>query len=751
MGLKVQSITTIHLRALLCSSAAWVSVQKAYAGEFVIDNVTDFNAINIEDQLSVYPQFYEGFNAIAQPLNFDDGLALRGFGPARTLVLVDGKRLGWFGSRLRRFNGGLGDEGIFDADALPASFIDHVIVDTGGGSADHGSGAVAGAVNLVLKRNLQGVEISASNEFEIPGNHNNLLNVYAGAGTNFLDDRANVTLLGNITNSEDDNFNRFSLAGFASYEFADQHRIFLDSQFSHRKTDFGAFLITNTNNYAISIGATGITEKNLRYVAHLGFSASKRDVESTSTVIAPGSTPFDPFNPTFEILSIKNKQSIETEHLQAKLRIDQDISVLKVPSTQSAPVISIGTELRDLNFEHSVTRTGFDISPFSPFTWTELRRTGQSQVFEIFSNLDYPVFESRGLIDQAVVHGGYRFSQYSEGVGGISSYRAGGSIKFAPGVTFDANYQHNHRAPSIAELFTTTNITGFPAAGDPCALGGYSSVSIVSTCQGAGIPQTPGQLQIFANSIPKRDAEKADTLTFGFELAPTLINGLWVRFEYYSTELNAIDSISIQTILNLCHVEGIQQACNYLSGNSGSAVGSLNLDGVPSYTHNKGVELQAAYDVKTTIGDFTVQYFGGRILKTKIEDSLFNETRDCFQLECGNLIPKYNHTMTARYQTGLFGANVRWRRIGGTDLQLDPPPGVIFFNYDLSSDSTNYLDASIHADITEELRVTIGGRNLFDKSPNVPVIGSTVSEQPSNPFAFENLGRRLFADVSLRF
>jgi iron complex outermembrane receptor protein len=77
-------------------------------------------------------------------------LSLRGLGADRTLVLLNGQRLGPAGVG--------GTVGPFDLNVLPASVIDHIDVLKDGASSIYGSDAVAGVVNIVTKSNFDGVE-----------------------------------------------------------------------------------------------------------------------------------------------------------------------------------------------------------------------------------------------------------------------------------------------------------------------------------------------------------------------------------------------------------------------------------------------------------------------------------------------------------------------------------------------------------------------------------------------------------------
>ena len=74
-----------------------------------------------------------------------DSPDLRGLGQSHTLVLVDGQRPIWT------------NPSGFDIDVIPASMVKRLDVVTGGASADWGSDAVAGVVNIVLDNDFVGV------------------------------------------------------------------------------------------------------------------------------------------------------------------------------------------------------------------------------------------------------------------------------------------------------------------------------------------------------------------------------------------------------------------------------------------------------------------------------------------------------------------------------------------------------------------------------------------------------------------
>lgn len=74
---------------------------------------------------------------------------LRNLGTSRTLVLVNG----------RRFVAGVPGESAVDLNSIPTQFIERVDILTGGASAAYGSDAVAGVVNIIYKKNFEGIEV----------------------------------------------------------------------------------------------------------------------------------------------------------------------------------------------------------------------------------------------------------------------------------------------------------------------------------------------------------------------------------------------------------------------------------------------------------------------------------------------------------------------------------------------------------------------------------------------------------------
>ena len=114
------------------------------------------------DILNQLPQVSQnsqaGLSSTSNPLSGPGGVAtidLRGLGQQRTLILVDGRRLG------------IGDPNTGnpnpspDLNQIPSQLIERIDVLTGGASATYGSDAIAGVVNFIMKRDFEGVQIDA--------------------------------------------------------------------------------------------------------------------------------------------------------------------------------------------------------------------------------------------------------------------------------------------------------------------------------------------------------------------------------------------------------------------------------------------------------------------------------------------------------------------------------------------------------------------------------------------------------------
>ncbi len=105
---------------------------------------------------------------------------LRNLGSKRVLVLVDGIR--WVNE-----SSASGVSGAADLNTIPLSIIDRIEVLEDGASAIYGSDAIAGVVNIITRKNFEGVELNAyRGEFELGGATTDASITLGGGGESFL-------------------------------------------------------------------------------------------------------------------------------------------------------------------------------------------------------------------------------------------------------------------------------------------------------------------------------------------------------------------------------------------------------------------------------------------------------------------------------------------------------------------------------------------------------------------------------------
>jgi len=85
---------------------------------------------------------------------------LRGLSPAHTLVLINGKRRHLSASLYADSDPAQGSNAV-DLDLIPLSAIDHVEILKDGAAAQYGSDAIAGVINVILKKSHEGANVSA--------------------------------------------------------------------------------------------------------------------------------------------------------------------------------------------------------------------------------------------------------------------------------------------------------------------------------------------------------------------------------------------------------------------------------------------------------------------------------------------------------------------------------------------------------------------------------------------------------------
>jgi iron complex outermembrane receptor protein len=198
-------------------------------GQTAIQNV---GPATLEQVLNEMPQFtaIRPGSTLTASRQGRNNANLRGLGIARTLVLLDGRRMQPSDTL-----------GTIDLNTIPSALIGNVEVITGGASAVYGSDAIAGVVNFRLRRDFTGLELdgqygitergdSATREFNVT------------FGGNFADGRGHIDLsLGYLDRER-------SLRGARPY--------FIDSGIASNLT--GALILADAANLPSTASLAGV-------------------------------------------------------------------------------------------------------------------------------------------------------------------------------------------------------------------------------------------------------------------------------------------------------------------------------------------------------------------------------------------------------------------------------------------------------------------------------------------------------------
>lgn len=152
------------------------------------ESLQDQAVINVQEALQYNPAF--GIAGASRSTSNDDittvGSAtvnLRNLGADRTLVLVNGKRMVASSPGTTQV----------DLSMVPTEFIDRVEVLTGGASAVYGSDAVAGVVNIIYKKDFEGLVFNSQAGISEEGDDEQY-KFDLTAGHNFDNDRGNFMI-----------------------------------------------------------------------------------------------------------------------------------------------------------------------------------------------------------------------------------------------------------------------------------------------------------------------------------------------------------------------------------------------------------------------------------------------------------------------------------------------------------------------------------------------------------------------------
>lgn len=441
--------------------------------------------------------------------------------------------------------------------------------------------------------------------------------------------------------------------------------------------------------------------------------------------------------------------------------------------------LAAGVEWREDKYDF-IADTNSQEGNFAGAGGPALPVSGVIRVNELFSELSVPILKEMGFVKSFDLDLGYRISDYNL-AGRAETYKIGftGDLDI---VRVRGGYNRAIRAPGINALFSSQQIALF-AGEDPCA--GPTPKFTPAQCANTGVdstqygnvPDNPaGQYNQFIGGNLDLKPEVADTYTLGFVVTP--VDDLRASLDYYDIKIkDTITSIGAQTVLDFCGLSGDPTLCalvkrnpisgDLFRGNDPATSGQVvNLTNNFGEVHFRGLDLAAFYRWDMFGGRMSTNFQGNYLLEQQIAPLAGvnpEATYDCagkINVQCQS--PTWRHIASVRYSRDWFTVNLRWRYFGSMDY-VDQQGEALTTDKLLCNSSTtnclgdgklgayNYLDLSASALVGSWGEFTVGVNNIADKEP--PLVGNTLSVNGNGnaPGGYDQAGRFIFANMTVRF
>lgn len=397
--------------------------------------------------------------------------------------------------------------------------------------------------------------------------------------------------------------------------------------------------------------------------------------------------------------------------------------------------------------------------------------TGEFDVAEVFADLTLPLIADESWAEELTATLGMRVSDFST-TGTNVNWHAGGVWSPVNSLSFRVSYQHGHRAPNIAELYSA-GPGGYQNYQDPCSRLGRDGTEIMAAnCYSPsrlsvqdGFAQGEFLVRVQSYGNPHLDAEKSSNFTWGATYETTDIIGdvpgrLKVSVDAYRIKVSDfIVEMGAYDLLDACYgsenLQSIFCGINPVNGEPyiqrNPASGDLEM--ITSTLINAGNAWFKGYDV-------ALQYvvdLSATSNKTLLDQISFST------LYTRNLEVMWQQSPEGKMESRLGQAKYPKHRLqGGISLTK----GSVTVDWDVrfrsKSVSKNTLadlpeaaiDAVWYHDIGARLildggTTLYGGvRNLFDRSAPRTYGGSI---DDTFPEFFDTLGRRFYVGMVFDF
>ena len=580
------------------------------------------------------------FNTVQTPVNdatsLLDPYEIRNMGPSRTLVLINGKRKNVSALLYTQDSPGRGETGT-DISAIPVDAIKSIEVLRDGASAQYGSDAIAGVINIILKDDVSrgsatlrsGITSAGDGEmFGISINNGSSIGDDKGfvnytvdfskvglanrpgtvsakgeafGGTGFGADLADVQEFlsrkpdaGNINGSPETVATKFLING--AYDLSEESTLYFNAAYVFKKVN--SYANYRTPYWKVATG-------DLAYLQDL-FPSNE----------AGG---FDGYVPTFEgVLNDFNatlgiKRKVNDWNVDSSITFGGNEQTYKVNNSHNASdgyqalsptsfdpggtsfnhivgnldvskllsdkvSIGMGAEFRNENFEVIAGKvSSYEGGGSDSFSGNDIKNSGIFNRYNLggYFSLDYDVS------DAFLLSGTLRGENYSD-FGNTFVYKFSSRYKLSDKYTMRGSISSGFRAPSLHQIYTEKSQYSFSDGG------GINIVGLVNNV-------SPRAKQL---GIPKLTPEKSTNITVGF--GGKISNNINFTVDYYKIDVEDRVIYTNQIDGNQFFLNGFDtttSGIDFVSGISNIEIGSGKLD--LNLSGNYTIENKATEDIPT--------------------------------------------------------------------------------------------------------------------------------------------------------
>ena len=242
---------------------------------------------------------------------------------------------------------------------------------------------------------------------------------------------------------------------------------------------------------------------------------------------------------------------------------------------------------------------------------------GEYNVKEAYAEINAPLLRDVPFADLLELNGAVRFSDYSQGIGSTTTFKAGANWKPIQDLRLRASWAEGFRGPQIGELFGSASRfdqqLSDPCSNDSTAAQNFlNNATVRANCIAAGVPaagtyqQANPQISVIVGGNEDLQPETSKSWVLGGVYSPSFLPRFSVELNWYNIKIKqAIQTVDAEVTLNNCVVDNDPAACalvTRVNGNLTQVSGLLqNIAGI----NTKGYDFNVAYRTdKTSYGKF---------------------------------------------------------------------------------------------------------------------------------------------------